>query len=292
MKEHIFNDQEREGQRLDNWLIREYKGVPKSRIQRAVRSGEVRINGKRVKSEYKLAQGDRIRMPPLRQGERASAPRLSDRWKQLEKEIIYEDSGLIIINKPSGIPVHGGTGQNAGIIEALRELRPQQRFLELVHRLDRPTSGCLLIAKKRSYLTCIQEQFTKRSFKKKYLMLVEGAWPKTLRKVELSLKKNVQQSGERMVKVDAEEGKAALTEFEVLHQMGDLTLIAGYPKTGRTHQLRVHTAAQGHPIVGDEKYGSGKKAKRLMLHAASVDFYLPDGERVSLCAVLPPDFGV
>jgi len=289
VKEHIFNEAERVGQRLDNWLIRQIKGVPKSRIYRALRKGEVRVNGKRVKAEYKLCLNDKIRIPPLRAADKPEQPRLSKRWQSLAAHIIFEDKGLIILNKPAGLPVHGGTGQQAGIIEATRELRPKEKFLELAHRLDRPTSGCLLIAKKRSYLVSIQQQLIDRTFKKTYLMVVKGKWSKRKTRVNAPLKKNTLRSGERMVRVDPE-GKEAVTEFEVLRATEKATLLAAYPKTGRTHQLRVHAASEGHPIIGDQKYGDGVKADRLYLHAAAVSFKLPDGTPVSLCAVLPEGF--
>lgn len=278
------------GQRLDNFLLGKLKGVPKSRIYRILRKGEVRVNKKRAKPELRLDYGDIVRIPPVRVAERKGPAQAGSGLLQLlESSILFEDDSLMVVNKPSGLAVHGGSGINLGLIEALRQMRPDARFLELVHRLDRDTSGCIMIAKKRSMLRYLHEQIREKRVDKIYQALVVGRWPNRKRKVDVPLKKNELKSGERIVRVDAE-GKESLTEFTVLERFSDsslqeeLTLIEARPITGRTHQIRVHAQFAGHPLVGDDKYGldDTNKAmkeqgiKRLFLHAARLKLQLPN----------------
>lgn len=286
------------GQRLDNFLTSRLKGLPKSRLYRIIRKGELRINKKRVKPDYRLQEGDVIRMPPVRLAPRIEKKSLNIKLAELlEKSIIFEDKQFLVLNKPSGIAVHGGSGIHLGIIEAIRLLRPQLKFLELVHRLDRDTSGCLLIAKKSSVLKEFHELLRTGQIKKTYLALVSGHWPKSLRKVDAPLYKNQLQSGERIVRVQTE-GKKSLTEFSVQQYYAESTLLSAMPITGRTHQIRVHTQFAKHPIIGDEKYGEkefNKKmrqlgCKRLFLHASQLEFTLnPTAKTIVLTAKLPED---
>ncbi|MBY4675259.1 23S rRNA pseudouridine(955/2504/2580) synthase RluC [Marinobacterium arenosum] len=276
------------GQRIDNFLRTELKGVPKSMIYRIVRKGELRVNKKRVKPEYRLQIDDLVRIPPLRVAERDAPPPVSDGMQQhLEDAILYEDADLLVINKPSGLAVHGGSGVSLGLIEALRQIRPQARFLELVHRLDRDTSGCIMVAKKRSALKFMHEALQRSKVTKIYHALVCGHWSASKRRVDAPLRKNELKSGERVVKVQAD-GKAALTEFKVLNRFGrQATLVEARPITGRTHQIRVHAQFEGHPIVGDDKYGIDEinrqmktiGFRRLFLHAAELRIPLPSGGR-------------
>ncbi|WP_341504054.1 23S rRNA pseudouridine(955/2504/2580) synthase RluC [Gallaecimonas sp. GXIMD4217] len=284
------------GQRIDNFLRTYLKGVPKSLIYRVLRKGEVRVNKKRVKPEYKLQGGDLVRIPPVRVSEEKALP--SAKLKKvavLESCILFEDDALMVINKPSGMAVHGGSGLSFGVIEGLRALRPDARFLELVHRLDRDTSGCLLVAKKRSALRALHEALRNKTVQKDYLCLVRGDWPSRKKAVQAPLKKNVLQSGERIVRVDAE-GKPSETRFKVQERFGGLaTLVQASPITGRTHQIRVHTLHAGHPIAGDDKYGDrdfdarlvDAGLDRLCLHAWHLAFDHPgSGERISVEAPL------
>ncbi|MDP4537324.1 23S rRNA pseudouridine(955/2504/2580) synthase RluC [Alkalimonas collagenimarina] len=275
------------GQRVDNFLITRLKGVPKSVIYRVLRKGEVRINKKRIKPDYKLQAGDLLRIPPITVRKEPDA--ISNQLavvKQLEHCILFEDDHLIILNKPSGMAVHGGSGLSFGVIEALRALRPDDRHLELVHRLDRDTSGCLMIAKKRSVLRHMHQQLRDKTVEKKYHALVAGDWPAKLRKVTEPLRKNTLQSGERMVRVDHIEGKESETRFRILQRYQQSTLIEAFPVTGRTHQIRVHTACKGHAIACDDKYGDaafteqmkGLGLKRLFLHAFSLRVVHPATE--------------
>ncbi|MGP9802505.1 23S rRNA pseudouridine(955/2504/2580) synthase RluC [Rheinheimera sp. NSM] len=272
------------GQRIDNFLLARLKGVPKSVIYRVLRKGEVRVNKKRIKPEYKLQQDDVVRIPPLTvaaEGEPVSV-KLS-MVKNLEQHILFEDNDLIVLNKPSGMAVHGGSGLQFGVIEALRALRPLAKHLELVHRLDRDTSGCLLIAKKRSVLTHLHEQLRNKTVEKKYWALVAGDWDNKVRKVTEPLKKNTLQSGERVVRVDEREGKPSETRFRILQRYQQGTLVEAFPVTGRTHQIRVHTACTGHPIACDDKYGDNAFTaqmqqiglNRLFLHAKLLSFIHP-----------------
>lgn len=276
--------EENEAQRIDNFLITYLKGVPKSMIYRILRKGEVRVNKKRIKPEYKLAIGDQVRIPPIRVSEK-TVPEISTKLNKvadLEKAIIYEDDVILAINKPSGIAVHGGSGLSFGVIEGLRALRPEAKFLELVHRIDRETSGILLIAKKRSALKSLHEQLRLKQMQKNYLALVKGNWPSECKVVQAPLLKNVLKSGERVVKVNAE-GKPSETRFKVEERFGFATLVKASPVTGRTHQIRVHTQYANHPIAFDDRYGDSQfdalltdsKLNRLFLHAANVKFIHP-----------------
>ena len=295
------------GQRLDNFLSRELKGVPKSLIYRILRSGEVRVNKGRAKPDTRVAAGDQIRLPPLRLAEKGELPPLgASLKKRLEDSILYEDEGLLVINKPAGLAVHGGSGQSLGLIEALRQARPGEKGLELIHRLDRETSGCLLIAKKRSALRYLQAALREHRVQKTYLALVKGPWPKRKRVVEGKLEKFELASGERRVKT-SEEGKDSRTEFSLLqhYQAGSqaCSLVEATPVTGRTHQIRVHARSVGCPLVCDDKYADEdfnqlmKKQgfKRLFLHAARLSFPLPPKEEgaaprmLTVTADLPED---
>lgn len=285
-------------QRLDNFLITYLKGVPKTRIYRMVRKGEVRVNKGRVDVSYKLAIGDIVRIPPVRVAEKNDAIIVQPTLKySLENHILYEDDGFMVLNKPSGFAVHGGSGINSGVIEALRQIRPQQKFLELVHRLDKETSGCLLIAKKRSVLKLLHELFRGDGMQKTYLALLAGQFKRKKQVVDAPLLKNVAQGGERMVVV-SQAGKSAETLFTRLQAFQDATLVHAAPKTGRTHQIRVHAAWLGHPIVGDDRYGEDavnkafKKRgyKRLFLHAEQLQFVHPvSGKALKFFAPLPDD---
>jgi 23S rRNA pseudouridine955/2504/2580 synthase len=274
------------GQRIDNFLRTQLKGVPKTLIYRILRKGEVRVNKGRIKPEYKLQAGDIVRVPPLRLAERDEpAPLAKGLLDRLEAAIVYEDKALIILNKPAGIAVHGGSGLNYGVIEAFRQLRPDCKELELVHRLDRDTSGLLMIAKKRSMLRHLHAELRGDGVDKRYMALVRGNWPAAKKQVNAPLLKNTLRSGERMVEIN-EEGKEALTIFKVLRRFGDFaTLVEAKPVTGRTHQIRVHALHAGHAIAGDDKYGDEDFSreirdlggKRLFLHAYALRVPLPDG---------------
>ncbi len=272
------------GQRIDNFLRTQLKGVPKSMIYRILRKGEVRVNKKRIKPEYKLEPGDEVRIPPVRVAEReedAVSPKLA-KVASLADAILYEDEYILVMNKPSGTAVHGGSGLSFGVIEGLRALRPDARFLELVHRLDRDTSGILLVAKKRSALRSLHEQLREKGMQKDYLALVRGQWPSHLKAVQAPLLKNILQSGERVVRVSSE-GKPSETRFKVEERYEQATLVKASPITGRTHQIRVHTLHAGHPIAFDDRYGEREFDRqlaetglnRLFLHAAALRFTHP-----------------
>lgn len=287
-----------EGQRIDNYLMNKLKGVPKSHVYRILRTGEVRVNKGRIKPTYRIKTGDAIRIPPMRLGEKTAPVRPANRLlEQINASIIHEDKGFLVIDKPSGLAVHGGSGLSFGLIEALRALRPEAPFLELGHRLDRDTSGCIVVAKKRSMLRAFHELLREGGSDKRYLALLKGPWRGGERRVEAPLLKNVSQSGERVVKVSAE-GKPALTVFRPVSVFPEATLVEAELITGRTHQLRVHAAHLGQPIAGDEKYGDEtfnkmmveKGLKRLFLHASALSFSLPEsGQVVSVSAPLPPE---
>ena len=288
------------GQRIDNYLMCQLNGVPRSLVYRIVRKGEVRVNKGRIKPEYRLKEGDLVRIPPVRQAEKKEAGKASDKvLQQIESRILFEDKRIMVINKPSGLAVHGGSGLSFGLIEALRELRPNDKSLELVHRLDRDTSGCLLIAKKRSALRRLHEQLREGSMDKRYLALLKGKWQGRSRWVDAPLLKNVIQSGERLVFVDPK-GKEARTQF-IPNSVGeDASLMTVKLDTGRTHQIRVHAQHLGMPIAGDDKYGDddfnrqlkSRGMKRLFLHAYSLKFSLPNpetGEDISISIKAPLD---
>lgn len=275
------------GQRLDNFLLRRLKGAPKSLIYRIVRRGEVRVNGGRCKASQRIAEGDLIRIPPVRLGPAAEAapPRIDPRLaERLAAAVLYEDKQLLILDKPSGLAVHGGSGISLGVIESLRQMRPDCRELELVHRLDRDTSGCLLIAKRRSALRRLHELIRENRIEKRYQALVAGVWAKAGTTCKAALLKNTLKSGERVVRVDPQ-GKPAETRFRVLKRLPAATLLEARLITGRTHQIRVHAAHLGTPILGDAKYGRDADnrwarrfgLRRLFLHAGSLAFPWEDG---------------
>ena len=281
------------GQRIDNYLVTFLKGVPKTLIYRILRKGEVRVNKGRIKPEYKLQAGDIIRVPPVRVPERdAPVPVAQGLLQRLEAAIVYEDKALIVLNKPAGIAVHGGSGLNFGVIEAFRQMRPDAKELELVHRLDRDTSGLLMIAKKRSMLRHLHEALRGDGVDKRYMALVRGHWDTSQKRISAPLLKSNLRSGERMVEVN-DEGKEALTLFKVLRRFSDFaTLVEAKPVTGRTHQIRVHTLHAGHAIAGDTKYGDEDFSreirdlggKRLFLHAYMLTVPMQDGSELKLQA--------
>ncbi len=280
-------DADMAGQRVDNFLRNQLKSIPKSMIYRILRKGEVRVNKKRVKAEYKLQSGDVVRIPPVTVTEKSQedvAPSTKlNKVAELESKIIYEDEHLLVLNKPSGTAVHGGSGLKFGAIEALRALRPDARFLELVHRIDRDTSGILLVAKKRSALRHLQAQFRDKTVNKYYFALVMGKWKPSCKVINAPLLKNEVNS---IVRVNPK-GKPSETRFKILESFEQATFIQASPITGRTHQIRVHTQYAGHPIAWDERYGdrrfdayTGKVGlDRLFLHAANIRFVHPKSEQ-------------
>lgn len=288
--ELVTIDEDHLGQRIDNFLVTKLKGVPKSMIYRIVRKGEVRVNKKRIKPEYKLQDGDIVRIPPVRVSASDDKPAPSAKLtkvSQLEARIVFEDNWLIVLNKPAGIAVHGGSGVDFGVIEAMRSLRPQQKFLELVHRLDKDTSGVLLIAKKRSALKHLHDQLRYKKMQKDYYALVRGEWQSHDKVVNAPLLKLTLKSGERIVRVNPE-GKASETRFKIKQRYKGATLVQASPVTGRTHQIRVHCQYAGHPIACDDKYSEQNfddsmralGLNRLFLHAAQLKFIHPSTEEV------------
>ncbi len=288
--ELVTIDEDHLGQRIDNFLVTKLKGVPKSMIYRIVRKGEVRVNKKRIKPEYKLQDGDVVRIPPVRVSNSEDKPGPSAKLtkvSQLEDRILFEDKSIIVLNKPAAIAVHGGSGVDFGVIEAMRALRPQQKFLELVHRLDKDTSGVLLIAKKRSALKHLHDQLRYKKMQKDYFALVRGEWQQHDKVVNAPLLKLTLKSGERIVRVN-KEGKASETRFKIKQRYKGATLVQASPVTGRTHQIRVHCQYAGHPIACDEKYSEQKfddsmralGLNRLFLHAAQLRFTHPVTEEV------------
>ncbi len=322
-------DEGSEGQRLDNFLVKVLKGVPKSHVYRVIRSGEVRVNAGRAAADTRLVLGDVVRLPPVRVagGDGGEGGRLlrpfgprndgvggprddgvgGPRHDGVAREfpVLYEDDVLLAIDKPAGVAVHGGSGVSSGVIEQLRQARPQARFLELVHRLDRETSGVLLLAKKRSALTNLQDQFRGRGVDKTYAALVLGAWPEKLKVIDVPLHKSVGPNGERVVRTtsrDDEAGQRSITLVQVVQRLGAYTLLDVTIKTGRTHQIRVHLASQGHPIAGDERYGDFAANKalarasqaqprlaRMFLHARRLALIHPQTQApLEFLAPLPP----
>lgn len=287
-----------QGQRLDNYLFRHFDGVPRTRVYRAIRKGEVRVNKKRCKPEYKLRSGDQVRIPPLRQNEANSARQPSPAIiRRIEAAIIHETEHVIVLNKPCGVAVHAGSGVDFGVIDILRKSRPDED-IELVHRLDRDTSGCLLLARHRPALLAMQGSLQDRTLIKRYCAVVKGNWPEHIQETCYPLKKIHLSNGERRMKVDPA-GKPARTRIAVLRGGDRYSSIQLELITGRTHQIRVHCQAEGHSIAGDDKYGDDefnrmmrrKKIKRLMLHATSLEF--PDSDytqEVVINAELPPEF--
>lgn len=300
--QHLEIDEASAGQRLDNFLIKTLKGVPKTHVYRIIRSGEVRVNKGRAAADTRLEMGDSVRLPPVKVAEKAEKA-----VPAREFPILFEDDHLIAVNKPAGVAVHGGSGVSFGVIEQLRQARPAARFLELVHRLDKETSGLLLVAKKRSALTHLQDQFRGRSTGKTYSALVAGAWPANRKVIDIALHKYLTSEGERRVRAvspAADEGKRSITLVQVVQAFKAWTLLDVTIKTGRTHQIRVHLAHEGCPIVGDEKYGDfalnkslakgealpGVKFERMFLHARRLRFDHPaSGEAIELEAPLPSE---
>ena len=281
------------GQRIDNYLIARLKGVPKSRIYRILRSGEVRVNSRRVAASDRVAAGDRIRIPPVRVAERGEALPAP----HFRLPILHEDEWLLAIDKPSGLAVHGGSGVAHGVIESLRSMRPEARFLELVHRLDRETSGVLLVAKKRSALTALHEAMRARAMDKRYLVGVKGGFRNERQHVRLALAARPAAEGGKRVSV-SEDGQPAETILHRLARGDAFSFLEAELLTGRTHQIRVHLAHLGHPVLGDDRYGDfelnrrlrKEGLKRMFLHAASLAFAHPaSGERIAICAPLPAD---
>ncbi|MDN3610515.1 23S rRNA pseudouridine(955/2504/2580) synthase RluC [Vibrio ostreicida] len=285
-------DDDMAGQRIDNFLRNQLKSIPKSMVYRILRKGEVRVNKKRIKAEYKLKAGDVVRIPPVTIEEQAQPTVVSTKLNkvaELEHRIIFEDEHLLILNKPSGTAVHGGSGLKFGAIEALRALRPDARFLELVHRIDRDTSGILLVAKKRSALRHLQAQFREKTVKKYYFALVMGEWKSRCKQVNAPLLKNEVNS---IVRVNPQ-GKPSETRFKIIEKFVNATLVQASPITGRTHQIRVHTQYSGHPIAWDDRYGDRRfdaytatvGLDRLFLHAANIQFKHPlNDEKVEISA--------
>lgn len=289
---------EQAGQRIDNFLLRILKGVPKSRIYRLLRKGEVRVNRSRTRPEYRLQYGDQVRIPPVRTSATRESQPGDQALARLGDAILYEDDRLLVLNKPAGMAVHGGSGLSFGVIEALRAMRPDAPFLELVHRLDRDTSGCLLIAKRRSELRTLHELLRRGAVQKRYLLLVLGDWSEGRTDIDMPLSKNLQQGGERVVRVDPLQGKEARTLFRFLEKYPGASLMEADLKTGRTHQIRVHAAYAGHPLAGDEKYGEAEfnrrmralGLKRLFLHAHYVAFRDEERDReIEVSAPLSDD---
>ena len=293
-------DEESAGQRLDNFLIRHLKGVPKTHVYRIIRSGEVRVNKGRVSADTRIETGDVVRLPPVRISEKV-AEKAARPAPGREFPLLLEDDALMAIDKPSGVAVHGGSGVSFGVIEQLRQARPLAKLLELVHRLDRETSGILLVAKKRSALKHLQDQFRERETGKTYLALVQGSWHEKLKVIDSALHKFLLPDGERRVKVTSNEdpdGMRSITLVKVAERLVDCTLLEVTIKTGRTHQIRVHLASQGHPIAGDDKYGDfewnkvlqKQGLKRMFLHAWRLQFSHPaTGKRVELKSNLPSE---
>ena len=269
---------ETEGQRLDNFLITQLKGVPKSKIYNIIRKGEVRVNKGRAKPTYRLAAGDKVRVPPIKVATRENVEVSQNLSQLLENSVVYEDKHWLVVNKPGELAVHGGSGLSLGLIEALRKLRPEEKFLELCHRIDKATSGCVVLARRRSALKVFHQCLREKKLQKHYLVMVVGRWSKANDAVNLPLQKNTLSSGERMVRVDPE-GKRSVTRFNIRERLKGYTLMEAMPITGRTHQIRVHCQAMGHAIVGDKKYGNKEINKRvasegcngLFLHAHAIE---------------------
>jgi 23S rRNA pseudouridine955/2504/2580 synthase len=289
------------GQRIDNFLLRELKGLPRSRVYNLLRKGEVRVNGKRVKPAHRLALGDQVRIPPVRGLREDASSAAAEAFigkallDTLERAILHEDDELLVIDKPAGMPVHGGSGLSFGVIEVLRRLRPQGD-MGLAHRLDRDTSGCLLIGKSRRVLLELHEALRQREVRKRYVLAVFGVWPRRTETIQVPLERYVTPSGERRVRVAAG-GKQSRTDFRIRERGVDATLLDAQLHTGRTHQIRVHARAAGHPVVGDVKYASPQQQaraaelgiRRLCLHAHEL-VLMRGGRKLRFVAPLPEDF--
>lgn len=269
-------------QRIDNFLISNFSRLPKSLIYRWIRKGELRVNKKRVKQTTRIGAGDIVRVPPFSLEEKQEQIKVSQNHLDfLEQRILYENDDYIIIDKPSGMAVHGGSGVNSGLVERLRQLRPKARRLDLVHRLDKETSGCVLLAKKHSSLVYFFDIFKERKVSKVYYAVVHGHWDQKVKQIDLPLRRTETKDGQRIVRVDKKEGKRALTKILSAKHIGNFTLLEIKLETGRTHQIRVHTRAMGHPIVADKKYGfanrdellAKKGVDKLLLHAGKLEFF-------------------
>jgi len=291
----VVIDDARAAQRVDNFLLRELKGVPRSRVYRLLRGGEVRVNSRRVEATYRLRAGDRVRIPPVRVS--ATAQRAAPAPRDPGFPVAFEDEALLVIEKPAGVAAHGGSGVSFGVIEHLRAARPNARFLELAHRLDRETSGLLILAKKRAALVALHAALREGRVTKRYLALAKGAWTRATREVELPLRKTLTRAGERRVNVEPG-GLASKTHFRLVEQCAGFSLLEATLATGRTHQIRVHLAHIGFPIAGDDKYGdfalnrelARQGLKRMFLHARELAFDHPlTGARIGLVAPLPED---
>lgn len=289
-------DADSAGQRLDNFLLRELKGVPKTHVYRIIRSGEVRVNKGRAGADTRLQEGDVVRVPPVRVSERMEE-KAAHPAPAREFPVLLDDDAILAIDKPAGVAVHGGSGVSFGVIEQLRRQRPQARFLELAHRLDRETSGLLLVAKKRSMLTALHDRFREGRIEKRYLALVKGRWQAPERHVRLALHKYLTGEGERRVSVSPE-GKAAHSIVRLVARWENFSLVEVELETGRTHQIRVHLSHLGYPLCGDDKYGDFALNKalqkqglgRMFLHAAQLSLEHPlTGERLQLAAGLPAE---
>jgi 23S rRNA pseudouridine955/2504/2580 synthase len=291
----VVVDEGRAAQRVDNFLLRELKGVPRSHVYRLLRGGEVRVNSRRVDATYRLQAGDRIRIPPVRTS--AAPSRRPPAPRDPGFRVVFEDDALLVIDKPSGVAVHGGSGVSFGVIEQLRAARPESRFLELAHRLDRETSGLLMLAKKRSALVALHGALREGRVVKRYMALVRGAWSRAERTVELPLRKRVTPSGARHVSV-GEGGQSSRTDFRLVERCGEFSLVEATLATGRTHQIRVHLAHLGFPIAGDDRYGdfelnralAKRGLKRMFLHSHALGLDHPLGVgRIDLEAPLPDE---
>lgn len=274
-----------QGQRIDNFLFKKLKNVPKSFLYKIIRKGELRVNKKRIKAEYKLQLGDIVRVPPMQAGTASEPGVIPEGWvEKIKSCILLEHDHFLVINKPAGIAVHSGTGDHFGVIEILRAAFPYQPMLELAHRLDKETSGCLLIAKNRDALLRFHQMFKQSAIEKKYTLLAHGQWPQSLKKVELNLERGAIGAGQRGVR-STEEGRFSKTYFKLIKHVGSQSLVEASLETGRMHQIRVHAAESGYPIVGDNKYGDWEKDKVLLpkksmrhmyLHAHEVSFVWTD----------------
>ncbi len=292
---HVEVDRESDGQRIDNFLLRELKGIPRTRIYRLLRKGEVRVNGGRARPSQRVVAGDKVRIPPLRIEDRPAVGAAPGRLEQLRQQVIFENGDFLVIDKPSGMAVHGGSGISLGVIEILRQ-DSKWAGLELAHRLDRSTSGCLVLAKKKSGLRWIHELLREGRVEKHYLALVRGQWQLGSKWIDAPLKTNTRRSGERHVTVDTA-GKKARTYFVPQTFYREATLMSVVLATGRTHQIRVHAAHAGHPVAGDSRYGDSefdrrmerKRLRRLFLHAQALNFTTPSGDELLLSAPLPAD---
>ncbi|QFQ32519.1 23S rRNA pseudouridine(955/2504/2580) synthase RluC [Buchnera aphidicola (Aphis fabae)] len=285
----IYINEDMINQRIDNFLKKKFKNIPKSMIYRIIRTGKIRINKKRIKPNYKLKIGDHLKVPSIKiLIEEKTCFHVNNYEKNLLNNILYEDNYLLIINKPSGIAVHGGSGINFGVIEYFRNIRPLDKFLELVHRIDRETSGILILAKKRTSLVSMHQQIREKKIKKEYVALVHGLWPHDLKKISAPLLK-VHLKNKQKKMLISNNGKTSETYFKIKKQYSFTTLMSIFPQTGRTHQIRAHTLHAGHPILFDKRYGNSDLDKliknkinsnRLLLHAISIDFTHPNNGNI------------